>query len=132
MKFKRVNIQDITNAVNEYENTYLTYDEICMKYKINKSMLYYHLRKHRMNNQNGGNVNIKPSVICNLPDEPIDNVSLESDKTVFINTNNKKMNAYMAQHNINKNKEPQESLKEKKRTRISDADLDKLFQSLNN
>ena len=42
------------------------------------------------------------------------------------------MNAYMTQHNIKPVTEQKEPIKEKKRTRISDADLDKLFQSLNN
>ena len=127
-KYKKVNVQDIANAISEYENTNYTHNEICLKYGINVNTFFYHLRKHR--NQNGGTDAFTQQAgrLANKND----NLTSDNEKLVFINTNNKKMNAYMTQHNIKPVTEQKEPIKEKKRTRISDADLDKLFQSLNN
>ena len=85
-KYKKVNVQDIANAISEYENTNYTHNEICLKYGINVNTFFYHLRKHR--NQNGGTDAFTQQAgrLANKND----NLTSDNEKLVFINTNNKK------------------------------------------
>ena len=114
MKNKKLNVQIITDAIIEYESSSQTYIEICNKYGVNSSSFFYHLKKHRMNkSQSGG------TVISTIPND----TSSSGDKLVFLDTTDRKMTAYMKQHNI----KPTSDEKKKKPERV---DLDKVFEGL--
>ena len=114
MKNKKLNVQIITDAIIEYESSSQTYIEICNKYGVNSSSFFYHLKKHRMNkSQSGG------TVISTIPND----TSSSGDKLVFLDTTDRKMTAYMKQHNIKQTSDE----KKKKPERV---DLDKVFEGL--
>ena len=125
-KYNRINVECITNALNEYENTTITHNEVCLKYGINVNSFFYHLRKHRMNKQNGGYSNIS----TNAQNE---NILINGDRMVSLDTNNKKMNAYMKQHNMKPSSDAvSEQISELKKDhhnkKLDHDDLNKIFE----
>ena len=122
MKIKRVNMQTVSDAINEYETTDEAYTEIISKYGINRNAFFYHLRKHRINSLQGGsppNTTLKAS-----------SVELDADrnKLISLNTNSKKMREYIKQHNISSSLSSTQS--EKQRKKPERVDLDKIFDGL--
>ena len=130
MKIKRINIQTISDAINEYETTNKTYTDVCLKYNINRNAFFYHLRKHRINNQqtlNGGysTRNIPNSVTNSQTVPEIDN---EGNKLISFNTDSKKVRQYMKQHDISSSLSSSNNEKPKKKPER--VDLDKVFEGL--
>ena len=109
MRNRPINIQVMSNAINEYLLSNQSYIEICDKYDIKSYTFFYHLKKHRMNitlsltgggivnnaSKNPSNVNISA---C-LPAGQTGQAS-NGDKIVSINTSSKKMQEYLKHHPI--------------------------------
>ena len=93
----------MSDAINEYETTNQSYEDICSKYGINRNAFFYHLRKHRITNQqtlNGGySTRIINSNIVSKS-QTVPEVDNEGNKLVCVNTNSKKMQQYMKQHDV--------------------------------
>ena len=51
MKYNKQNNKNMFNALAEYENSKLSYDEVCNKYGINKPSFCYYLNKSRIKNK---------------------------------------------------------------------------------
>ena len=98
MKYNKVDLKEMTEAINEYNTTTQTYDEICDKFGIEKYTFYYHLRrKHRRNTktQTGGEVvNHDINISCTNRKTQAINDTTETDsdgnKLVFLKTDSKK------------------------------------------
>ena len=103
MKYQKVNLEIIAEAIYEFENSTQPYGQVCDKFGIERTSFYYHLRKHRMNQKGGSHIyslnanstNKNPSTSAFSTETPSN-----SDKLVYINTNNRKMTQYMTQHNM--------------------------------
>lgn len=50
MKYKTHNLDNIIEAIEEYENTGSTCMEVCGKYDVEKNTFFYYLKKYRMEN----------------------------------------------------------------------------------
>ena len=108
MKIKRVNIQTVSDAINEYETTDQAYTEIISKYGINRNAFFYHLRKHRLNNQQVG----APHSASKTSSVELD---ADRNKLISFNTNSGKMREYIKQHDITSSLSSTQSEKPKKK-----------------
>ena len=71
MKYKTHNLDNIIEAIDEYENTGSTCLEACAKYNIDKNIFFYYLKKYRTENNTkltnhqlgGGKLKINKKII---------------------------------------------------------------------
>ena len=118
MKYKKVDLDKMAEAVYEFENSTQPNEQVCDKFGVEKTSFYYHLRKYRTKKQQGGNVHIPVNSCANssslhdnrafLSRSPeacvmqASQTSPEIDKDrnmlVSLNTNSRKMREYIKQH----------------------------------